>query len=101
MTTIYFATNRRLLSPDAPDVFTDGLFQPRSVYPIDCTEVVEAWGDATEHNYYLEVPRVIADMRWVLQNRNPDEIIGREFLISTNRFRLSPLVANQEEQGAV
>lgn len=53
-------------------------------------------GNATEHNYYLEVPRVIADMRWVLQNRNPEEIVGREFLISTNRFQLSPLVANQE-----
>jgi esterase/lipase superfamily enzyme len=102
-TSVYF--NRGDIALWASDVFkgntprlgTDGPFQPRSVprsvYPIDCTEVVEARGDATEHNYYLEVPRVIADMRWVLQNQNPDAIIGREFLVSTNRFRLSPLAA--------
>lgn len=83
---------------NAPRLGTDGPFQPRSVprsvYPIDCTDVVEAAGNPAEHSYFLENPRVIADMRWVLKNHNPDDILGRDFLVSTNRFRLSRLAAD-------
>lgn len=71
---------------------TDGPLQPlqlpRNVYPIDCTGVVSRSADATEHSYHLNVERVIIDMQQVLRNRPTDEIPGRRYIPSSNRYRL-------------
>lgn len=72
---------------------TDGPIQPRqlprNVYPIDCTRVVSSFTDPSEHGYYLNVPRVVRDMRLVLGNQiPPDEIPGRKYVAETNRYRL-------------
>lgn len=71
---------------------TDGPLQPlqlpRNVYPIDCTRVVPASADRTEHSYHINVERVIVDMRQVLLGRPADEIPGRQYVASSNRYRL-------------
>jgi esterase/lipase superfamily enzyme len=71
---------------------TDGPLQPlqlpRNVFPIDCTGVISRLADATEHSYHLNVERVIIDMRQVLRNRPVDEIRGRRYVASSNRYRL-------------
>ncbi|MEA5510021.1 alpha/beta hydrolase [Crocosphaera sp. UHCC 0190] len=71
---------------------TDGPLQPhnlpRNVYPVDCTSVISRFADASEHGYYLNVPRVVTDMRFVLRNLSPDEIPGRTYISATNRYRL-------------
>jgi esterase/lipase superfamily enzyme len=71
---------------------TDGPIQPRqlprNVYPIDCTNVVSRFADPSEHGYYLNVDRVVTDMRLVLRNLMPDEIPGRKYIANSNRYRL-------------
>lgn len=61
---------------------------PRNVYPIDCTDVIAKTMQASEHGYYLLSQRILADMRRVLREEMPDEIAGRKFVMSTNRYRL-------------
>lgn len=71
---------------------TDGPLQPlqlpRNVYPIDCTGVVSRSSDATKHSYHVNSERVIVDMQQVLRNRPTDEIPGRRYVPSSNRYRL-------------
>jgi esterase/lipase superfamily enzyme len=71
---------------------TDGpinpLQLPRNVYPIDCTDVVSGAPDSSQHGYFNETSRVITDMRQVLRNESPDEILGRKYIPATNRYRL-------------
>ncbi|ACB51965.1 unknown [Crocosphaera subtropica ATCC 51142] len=80
------------LKGNPPRLGTDGPIQPRqlprNVYPIDCTRVISRFTDPSEHGYYLNVPRVVADMRLVLQDEIPDEIPGRKYIPETNRYRL-------------
>ncbi|MDJ0600114.1 MAG: alpha/beta hydrolase [Crocosphaera sp.] len=75
-----------------PRLGSDGPIQPRqlprNVYPIDCTRVISRFTDPSEHGYYINVPRVVADMRFVLQDEIPDEIPGRKYIPETNRYRL-------------
>ncbi|EAZ89091.1 alpha/beta hydrolase [Crocosphaera chwakensis] len=97
-TSVYF--NREDLALWASDRFkgnpprlgTDGPIQPRqlprNVYPIDCTKVISRFTDPSEHGYYISVPRVVTDMRFVLQDEIPDEILGRKYISETNRYRL-------------
>lgn len=97
-TSIYF--NREDLALWASDRFkgnpprlgTDGPIKPRqlprNVYPIDCTRVISRFTDPSEHSYYMNVPRVVTDMRFVLQDEIPDEIPGRKYILETNRYRL-------------
>lgn len=97
-TSIYF--NRGDLALWASDRFkgnpprlgSDGPIQPRqlprNVYPIDCTKVISRFTDPAEHGYYITVPRVVTDMRFVLQDEIPDEIPGRKYIAATNRYRL-------------
>jgi esterase/lipase superfamily enzyme len=100
-TNVYF--NRNDIALWASDTFkgnpsrlgTDGPLHPRevprNVYPIDCTQVVaESSKGSKEHGYYINVPRVVTDMRRVLRNEIPDEILGRKFIFETNRYRLLP-----------
>ncbi|NJM27382.1 MAG: alpha/beta hydrolase [Pseudanabaena sp. RU_4_16] len=97
-TSIYF--NRNDLALWASDKFkgnpsrlgTDGPIKPqqlpRNVYPIDCTKVVSRFVDPAEHGYFTTVARVVTDMRQVLRNQSPDEILGRKYVSATNRYRL-------------
>ena len=68
----------------------DGPRLPRSVPGkvtlIDCTPVVSG---VVEHSYYLDSDRVAEDMRWVLTGLPSDEIGGRDYIIETNRYRLT------------
>ena len=67
----------------------DGPRVPRSipgkVTLIDCTPVV---GGAIEHSYFLNTPKVIADMRKVLAGMPSDQIPDRDYIQETNRYRL-------------
>lgn len=71
---------------------TDGPIQPlqlpRNVYPIDCTDVIARAGNSSEHSYHISVERVIVDIRQVLRNQAVDEIPGRRYIPSSNRYRL-------------
>jgi esterase/lipase superfamily enzyme len=97
-TSVYFNRNDLALwasdtiKGNPPRLGTDGPLQPRqlprNVYPIDCTEVVSPLVDPSAHSYYLNVPRVVTDMRLVLRNHIPDEIPGRKYIPETNRYRL-------------
>lgn len=58
---------------------------PGKVTLIDCTPVVEG---IVEHSYYLDTPKVVADMREVLVGTAADGIAGRDYLQETNRYRL-------------
>ncbi|MDJ0730083.1 MAG: alpha/beta hydrolase [Crocosphaera sp.] len=75
-----------------PRLGTDGPIKPRqlprNVYPIDCTRVIFRFTDPSEHGYYINVPRVVRDMRFVLQNEIADEIPGRKYIPETNHYRL-------------
>ncbi len=69
---------------------------PRNVSLVDCTRVVDQAGDPAEHSYYVNVPRVVADLRLVLRKQAADEIPGRQYLTQNNRYRLlSTLTAPQ------
>lgn len=61
---------------------------PRNVYPIDCTQAVAETVKPSEHGYFTTSPRVVADMRRVLRDEIPDEILGRKYVAETNRYRL-------------
>ena len=67
----------------------DGPRVPRSipgkVALIDATPVVDG---LVEHSYFLDTPRVVADMRNVLVGTPTDKIPGREYVPETNRYRL-------------
>lgn len=80
------------LKGNPPRLGSDGPLQPRqlprNVYPIDCTRVISRFADPSEHGYYINVPRVVTDMRFVLQDEMPDEIPGRKYIPDTNRYRL-------------
>ncbi len=80
------------LKGNPPRLGTDGPMQPRqlprNVYPIDCTKVISRFTDPSEHSYHINVPRVVTDMRFVLQDESPDEILGRQYIPATNRYRL-------------
>ncbi|MBD2104703.1 alpha/beta hydrolase [Leptolyngbya sp. FACHB-261] len=66
---------------------------PRNVALIDCTRVVARFAEPSEHGYFLNVPRIAADMRQVLRNRAPDEVLGRRYLVANNRFRMLEPIA--------
>jgi esterase/lipase superfamily enzyme len=97
-TSVYFNRNDLALwtsdkiKGNPPRLGTDGPVLPRqlprNVYPIDCTKIISRFTDPSEHGYYLEVPRVVTDMRFVLDNEIPDEIPGRKYILETNRYRL-------------
>ena len=67
----------------------DGPRVPRSIPGkislIDVTPVVSG---LVEHSYYLDTPRVVADMREVLSGKASDAIEGRDYIQETNRYRL-------------
>jgi len=58
---------------------------PGKVSLIDVTPVVEG---LVEHSYFLDSPRVVADMTEVLRGKAPDAIGGRQYVPETNRYRL-------------
>lgn len=97
-TSVYFNRNDLALwasdeiKDNPPRLGTDGPILPRqlprNVYPIDCTQVISRFADLSEHSYYVNVPRVVTDMRFVLRNEIPDEIPGRKYIAETNRYRL-------------
>jgi esterase/lipase superfamily enzyme len=67
----------------------DGPRVPRSipgkVALIDTTQVVAG---LVEHSYFLDTPRVVADMQKVLVGTPTNKIPGREYVPDTNRYRL-------------
>jgi esterase/lipase superfamily enzyme len=67
----------------------DGPRAPRSipgkVTLIDATPVVDG---LVEHSYFLDTPRVVADMQEILIRTPTDKIPGREYVQETNRYRL-------------
>jgi len=58
---------------------------PGKVSLIDVTPVVTG---LIEHSYFLDSPRVVADMTEVLRGKAPDAIDGRRYVAETNRYRL-------------
>ena len=58
---------------------------PGKVTLVDCTPVVSG---AVQHSYFLDTPRVVADMRQALTGTAADRIPNREYLHETNRYRL-------------
>ena len=58
---------------------------PGKVSLIDVTAVVDG---LVEHSYFLDSPRVVADMRAVISGAPSDEIVGRRYVAETNRYRL-------------
>jgi esterase/lipase superfamily enzyme len=60
---------------------------PGNVTNVDCSEVV---GGLLEHSYFHDSPRVVADLRAVLRGTPADQVEGRRYLPSQNRFVLDP-----------
>ncbi|HKJ51597.1 MAG TPA: alpha/beta fold hydrolase [Gammaproteobacteria bacterium] len=58
---------------------------PGKVSLIDVTPVVDG---LVEHSYFIDSPRVVADMTEVLSGKASDAIAGREYVPETNRYRL-------------
>jgi esterase/lipase superfamily enzyme len=58
---------------------------PGKVSLIDVTPVV---GGVVEHSYFLDSPRVVADMIEALSGKASDAIEGRTYIPETNRYRL-------------
>ena len=58
---------------------------PGKVSLIDVTPVVDG---LVEHSYFIDSPRVVADMTEVLRGKTPDAIDGRHYVPETNRYRL-------------
>lgn len=56
---------------------------PAKVTQVDCSQVV---GGVVEHSYYVDEPKVVADMLQVLAGVDPTAIPQREFLHDRNRF---------------
>jgi esterase/lipase superfamily enzyme len=56
---------------------------PGKVTQIDCTPAVTG---LIEHSYFLDEPKVIADMAQVLEGVDPASVVGRNFLDDRNRF---------------
>ncbi len=92
---VYFNNNDRAMAisdktKGNPDrLGDDGPRVPRSipgkVTLIDCTPVVT---DFIGHDYYINTERVVDDMKEVLVGKAADEILGRNYLPETNRYRL-------------
>ena len=62
---------------------------PGKVTLIDCTPVVERHTDGlVEHSYFLNNPKVVADMRQVLVGTPSDQFSNRDYIHETNRYRL-------------
>ena len=59
---------------------------PGKVSLIDCTPVVSG---VVEHSYYLDSPRVVADMTRVLIGTPSDSFANRAYIQETNRYRLT------------
>jgi len=99
-THVYF--NRNDLALWASDRFkgnptrlgTDGPLQPlqlpRSVYPVDCTDIISRFADPSEHGYYNSVERVAIDLRQILRGQSADSVRGRRYVPDSNRYRLLP-----------
>ena len=92
---VYFNSNDLALSVSDftkgnPDrLGTDGPLNPRNVPGkvslVDCTAVVDG---AMEHGYHRESPRVVMDLAAVLSGVEPDEVPGRDYLLSNNHYRV-------------
>lgn len=58
---------------------------PARVHQIDCSTVVQGF---KEHSYYINEPRVVADMSHVLRGTDPDESPTRRFRARDNTYVL-------------
>ncbi|MCA8954123.1 MAG: alpha/beta fold hydrolase [Planctomycetes bacterium] len=56
---------------------------PAKVVQVDCSAVVHGF---VEHSYFLDEPKVVADMAQVLSGVDPMLVAGRRFLDDRNRF---------------
>ena len=56
---------------------------PGKVTQIDCTPAVSG---VVEHSYFVDEPKVVADMIHVLEGTDPANVPGRKFLDDRNRF---------------
>ena len=89
---VYFNNNDRAMAvSDVTDrLGDDGPRVPRGipgkVTLIDATRVVRG---LVEHSYFLDTQAVVADMRQVLIGTPSDQILRRDYIQETNRYRLS------------
>ncbi len=76
----YYRSDR--LGSDGPRL---PMYLPPKVTVVDCTPVVHG---AVEHSYFVERTRVVQDVVETLSGKPSDQINGREFEPTMNRYRL-------------
>ena len=97
---VYFAENdRALVVSDVTKRNPDRLGSqgprlrdslPRRINLIDCTDVSDAAGDLSQHQYYRLRPEVVDDVNEVLKGVAPGDCSQRSYIPDDRSYRLAP-----------